>query len=170
VIEIICYPDDDFIVFLHGQFQNPQDVAIDSLGKLYVIDTNNHRIQKFDSNGQFILVSPLATGKSGSQHSFDLIVYDKHDNHIIILDTLDLLSETFSNKMAFILSFIGKCSDFNAPYRILVTFADLENNLQSLVKLNKIIAIRPSVKKKASAETIETISELMCNIINRAPV
>ena len=38
-----------------GEFQNPQDVAIDSLGNLYVTDTNNHRIQKFDNNGQFII-------------------------------------------------------------------------------------------------------------------
>ena len=38
-----------------GEFQNPQDVAIDSLGNLYVSDTNNHRIQKFDNNGQFIM-------------------------------------------------------------------------------------------------------------------
>jgi tripartite motif-containing protein 71 len=37
-----------------GEFQNPQDVAVDSLGNLYVIDTNNHRIQKFDKHGQFI--------------------------------------------------------------------------------------------------------------------
>jgi tripartite motif-containing protein 71 len=38
-----------------GQFQNPQDVAIDSSGNLYVTDTHNHRIQKFNNNGQFIL-------------------------------------------------------------------------------------------------------------------
>jgi DNA-binding beta-propeller fold protein YncE len=38
-----------------GEFQNPQDVAIDSSGNLYVTDTNNHRIQKFDNDGQFIM-------------------------------------------------------------------------------------------------------------------
>ena len=30
-------------------------MAIDSLGNLYVVDTNNHRIQKFDNDGQFIM-------------------------------------------------------------------------------------------------------------------
>lgn len=30
-------------------------VAIDSAGNLYVTDTHNHTIQKFNSNGQFIL-------------------------------------------------------------------------------------------------------------------
>jgi DNA-binding beta-propeller fold protein YncE len=30
-----------------GQLSNPQGVAIDSSGNLYVADKNNHRIQKF---------------------------------------------------------------------------------------------------------------------------
>ena len=39
-------------------------MAIDSLGNLYVTDTNNHRIQKFDNNGQFI----IEWGTFGSNH------------------------------------------------------------------------------------------------------
>ena len=39
----------------NGQFDSPLDVAIDSRnGDIYVVDTDNHRIQKFDSNGTFI--------------------------------------------------------------------------------------------------------------------
>ena len=34
-----------------GQFNNPRAVAIDSLGRLYVADKDNHRIQVFDSTG-----------------------------------------------------------------------------------------------------------------------
>src|SRR5215212_3402562 len=37
-----------------GQFSNPQGVAIDSSGNVYVADTWNHRIQKFNSSGGFI--------------------------------------------------------------------------------------------------------------------
>ncbi|HXS61113.1 MAG TPA: TIR domain-containing protein [Candidatus Sulfopaludibacter sp.] len=33
---------------------SPQGVAIDSSGYIYVADSGNHRIQKFDSNGNFI--------------------------------------------------------------------------------------------------------------------
>ena len=37
-----------------GQFERPRGIAIDSSGNVYVADSNNNRIQKFDSNGKFI--------------------------------------------------------------------------------------------------------------------
>lgn len=36
-----------------GQFSEPWDVAVDAQDNLYVADTWNHRIQKFDASGQF---------------------------------------------------------------------------------------------------------------------
>ena len=38
-----------------GQFYSPKDFAIDSSGNIWVADTNNNRIQKFDSSGNFLL-------------------------------------------------------------------------------------------------------------------
>ena len=35
-------------------FNTPDGIAIDSQGNLYVMDSGNHRIQKFDSDGNFI--------------------------------------------------------------------------------------------------------------------
>ena len=35
-----------------GQFDRPRGIAVDSSGDIYVADTENHRIQKFDSNGR----------------------------------------------------------------------------------------------------------------------
>ncbi len=37
-----------------GQFQSPQGVAVGADGSIYVADSMNHRIQKFDSDGQFV--------------------------------------------------------------------------------------------------------------------
>jgi hypothetical protein len=37
-----------------GQFYNPQDVALAPNGSVYVADTDNHRIQKFTSEGVFV--------------------------------------------------------------------------------------------------------------------
>ena len=36
-----------------GQFQSPQGVAVGADGSIYVADSMNHRIQKFDKDGQF---------------------------------------------------------------------------------------------------------------------
>ncbi|HXS60277.1 MAG TPA: SBBP repeat-containing protein [Candidatus Sulfopaludibacter sp.] len=38
----------------NGQFSNPSGIAIDSSNRVYVADSNNDRIQKFDNNGTFI--------------------------------------------------------------------------------------------------------------------
>jgi sugar lactone lactonase YvrE len=39
---------------LNGKFQFPEGIAVDASDNVYVADTDNHRIQKFDSNGTFI--------------------------------------------------------------------------------------------------------------------
>jgi DNA-binding beta-propeller fold protein YncE len=38
-----------------GQFNAPHGLAVAPDGTLYVADSNNHRIQKFDQNGQFVM-------------------------------------------------------------------------------------------------------------------
>lgn len=38
----------------NGQFNSPRDVAVDTSGNVYVVDFNNHRVQKFDSSGSFV--------------------------------------------------------------------------------------------------------------------
>lgn len=47
-----------------GQFDSPFGVAVDGSGNVYVVDTYNHRIQKFDTYGAFL-------AKWGSQGSGD---------------------------------------------------------------------------------------------------
>ena len=38
-----------------GQFNAPAAVATDPVGNVFVVDTNNHRVQKFDFQGHFLL-------------------------------------------------------------------------------------------------------------------
>lgn len=37
-----------------GQFNSPFDIAVGKSGNIYVADSGNNRIQKFDSNGNFL--------------------------------------------------------------------------------------------------------------------
>jgi len=43
--------------FENGQFNNPMGITVDLEGNIYVLDCLNHRIEKFDSDGNFITVS-----------------------------------------------------------------------------------------------------------------
>ena len=45
-----------------GYFSHPRGIGVDSVGNLYVADTENHRIQKFNQSGQFL----LSWGSQGS--------------------------------------------------------------------------------------------------------
>lgn len=38
----------------NGQFETPTGVEVDSAGNIYVVDTENHRVQKFDGAGKFL--------------------------------------------------------------------------------------------------------------------
>jgi DNA-binding beta-propeller fold protein YncE len=40
--------------WLHGQFNRPSGVAVDAEDQVYVVDTYNHRIQKFRPTGAFV--------------------------------------------------------------------------------------------------------------------
>lgn len=37
-----------------GYFSSPRGIGVDAVGNLYVADTGNHRVQKFNTNGQFL--------------------------------------------------------------------------------------------------------------------
>jgi DNA-binding beta-propeller fold protein YncE len=42
------------IGFRPGEFKEPNGIAVDSKGNIYVADTGNHRVQKLDANGRFL--------------------------------------------------------------------------------------------------------------------
>jgi sugar lactone lactonase YvrE len=52
-----------------GQFNNPLDIAVGADRDVYISDTDNHRIQKFDSSGNYLAQWPANADEPG-QPSF----------------------------------------------------------------------------------------------------
>jgi DNA-binding beta-propeller fold protein YncE len=79
----------------NGQFKNPQDVATDGAGHVYVVDRSNARVQKFDSNGSFL--GKWGSGGTAPGHLFEpfglgvgggvVYVADSGNNRIDMFDT-----------------------------------------------------------------------------------
>jgi NHL repeat-containing protein len=52
-----------------GQIGSPQGLAVDSAGAIYVVDRPNHRVQKFDSDGNFVLMFGGGVNQGGGTPS-----------------------------------------------------------------------------------------------------
>ena len=67
-----------------GKFDNPRHVAVDKdLKYLYVVDSKNNRIQKFDVNGTFIEVIGKLGNKRGEYNLPTTIEIDSKGNFIV---------------------------------------------------------------------------------------
>jgi DNA-binding beta-propeller fold protein YncE len=91
-----------------GQFQNPNSISVDPSGFLYIADTQNNRIQRFDSNGNFLSEKggfgwapeefdrPVAVS---SQNGLDVFIADYNNHRIVRYDKdLHYLASFLSNE------------------------------------------------------------------------
>jgi len=69
-----------------GRFNRPYDLAIDASGNVYVADTANHRVQKFDSQGVFITQLGVS-GSSDGELSFPMGVAVDAAGGLYVADT-----------------------------------------------------------------------------------
>jgi hypothetical protein len=104
----------------NGQFFYPLDVATDSIGNVYVADSNNHRIQKFTSSGEFV----AKWGKQGSADGDFAgpggVATDSAGN-VYVADTGNHRIEKFSSSGEFIAKWGKQGSadgDFNNPWDV----------------------------------------------------
>ncbi len=68
-----------------GNFHGPEGVTIDGKGNVYVVDTGNHRVQKFDDAGNFILKFGQHGEYEGElDNPTDVCV---HENRVYVTDT-----------------------------------------------------------------------------------
>ncbi|HPZ07776.1 MAG TPA: TIGR03663 family protein [Candidatus Eremiobacteraeota bacterium] len=94
--------------FGKGQFNFPRDLDIDSAGNIYVVDSLNHRIQKFSSAGSYL----SSWGEQGSQEGrFQEpcgIEIDCSRGYVFIADTWNHRIQRFSADGQFQLSWSGE--------------------------------------------------------------
>jgi uncharacterized protein (TIGR03663 family) len=78
-----------------GGFWGPRDIALDAAGNVYVADTGNKRIQKFDANGEFIAQwggAGVIPGRFDEPTSLDITA----DGVIYVADAWNRRVQTFS--------------------------------------------------------------------------
>jgi len=84
-----------------GQFNYPVDVAFDSSGNMYVVDNGNNRIQKFDSDGNFLLKWGTKGNQDGQFGCPNDIAIDS-DDRVYVADNCNQRIQVFDGEGKFI--------------------------------------------------------------------
>jgi DNA-binding beta-propeller fold protein YncE/plastocyanin len=79
-----------------GQFKNPNGIATDSEGNVYVADRLNHRIQKFDSTGNHLLTFG-EKGQQDGQFSWPSKISIDGNNNVYVADSDNDRIQKFDN-------------------------------------------------------------------------
>lgn len=103
-----------------GDFVNPYDVAIDSSGNIYVLDSGNNRVKKFNSSGVFQSQFGTAGSGDGQFNAAVGIAIDSSDN-IYVVDTTNNRIQKFNSSGVFQSKFGTAGSgngQFDQPYQM----------------------------------------------------
>ncbi len=150
----------------NGKFNDAWGIAVDSDGSIYVADTFNHRIQKFDAQGnfQFAWGSPGVSTAPGSGRSTIFfgpraIVFD-HQGHLLVTDTGNKRVQVFDRNGDFLTQFGSAGSgdgQFNEPVGLAV---DSQGNIYVADTWNKRIEVFDSSYKFLRAWVVDAWQEM----------
>ena len=120
-----------------GQFNNPWGVATDKAGNVYITDSKNYRVQKFDSNGNFLTDWGIEGPPMAGYFEYPLgIAVDKYGN-VYVTDGNNAVVQKFDSNGNFITNWGTEGSgdgQFKMPWGIAtdnagnVYVADSHNN------------------------------------------
>jgi NHL repeat len=97
----------------NGEFLRPFDAAADASGNVYVTDQGNHRIEKFDASGQFLLSWGTPGSQGGQFVSPDYIATDTA-GHVFVADLSNGRIQKFDSSGNFLLTW-GRDVDGSDP-------------------------------------------------------
>jgi DNA-binding beta-propeller fold protein YncE len=80
-----------------GQFRQPSGVASDASGNIYVADRNNHRIQKFDSEGNFVTMWG-SYGRGDGQFYYPEGLATDSSRNVYVVDTYNNRIQKFDSE------------------------------------------------------------------------
>ena len=106
----------------NGEFNSPSDIFLDSNGNMYVADSLNYRIQKFNSSGQFL----MKFGSSGNTNGKFVTPYNltlDASGNIYVADTGNHRIQKFNSSGEFIMSFGSSGTgdgQFNSPRDLVI--------------------------------------------------
>jgi DNA-binding beta-propeller fold protein YncE len=85
----------------NGQFNSPSEIAVDGTGQVYVVDTNNHRVQKFRGDGTFLL-SWGSQGTGNGQFQFPRGIAVDPAGNVLVVDSDNNRVQKFTSGGAYI--------------------------------------------------------------------
>lgn len=93
----------------NGQFNDPQAVEVDAAGNVWVVDSENHRIQKFDPDGDYLLQAGAKGTGNGKFESPNDVAVDGEGN-VWVVDTYNNRIQKFSPSGVYLSQFGTKGS------------------------------------------------------------
>jgi DNA-binding beta-propeller fold protein YncE len=98
-----------------GQFSFPSAVALDSGGNVYVVDTGNNRIQKFNSNGDY-LSEWGGSGTGNGQFNHPSAIFIDGSGNVFVADTGNNRVQKFNSSGSHLLN-IGSTGTGNGQFQ-----------------------------------------------------
>jgi uncharacterized protein (TIGR03663 family) len=97
-----------------GRFIKPAGLAVDGDGNLYVADSGNHRVQKFDAEGKFI-AEVGSSGKGEGQFNEPWGVAVDSQGNLYVADTWNNRIQKFDRDLKFVTQWGKPASDLTNP-------------------------------------------------------
>jgi|GEM_PF-530487 len=94
----------------NGQFNSPNAIALDNQGNVYVVDSGNDRVEKFNSSGQYLLTIGQGWGRGNGQLGYSTGIATDKNGNVYVVDQNNSIIQKFNSSGVFLSQFGGSGS------------------------------------------------------------